>query len=620
MDSRNRKQYLIMPDFNDIPTGLRVPSQIPLDIKEYFATLADMLDLGTNNNKAFTYYKGFRAYCVENDKIYIWREAVPELGDGLLPNNFTYPNGTECFGVDYSNKEYNFFVKPETLDLVSIGSGAKVYKGYNDVLNRHEFRSFVSPSFVIEENENEIKIVAPAESRGIPDLIINQDFIPTYDNFLNYYNNVYLVNGGTPLNNGDSFDYKGEGTEAKPFTDTRRFIFGEPETSPTVFNYTSIENGLEYYIGTGTNDVPQYGFRVITVRKSVSVYTTSTPFNINRLRLNIDSNTTVLYVSEDDIIDMNNASNFNTLNADIVITIGDSSTLLVSTKAKIKNSGNNVSTTNYQTGRTCYLKGKGTIYFSYDGVDAKDFECFSLDPNSNINGATGCNNDGNICIQVECNVRVDYRSIVKQGGNSKIEFQKNIITFNNLSGVAPDPSTKLFQIDGGLIRFFDTNLNVFNGVLGDTIEKCFSFTKVGTFRPNLVMRNVQFGGFSQNWFYKESTGNYNDVDVKVCSSLYFGGNNLFGSVADTEKWKVDFRNNVLENININFDIIDFTFDNNISSFNTIGNNVVEQLVRFPYRRDGGSDTIGNLFLPKYSKFINMQGSMVESEWFVDVML
>ena len=121
-----------MPDFNDIPTGLRVPSQIPLDIKEYFATLADMLDLGTNNNKAFTYYKGFRAYCVENDKIYIWKEAIPELGPGLLPSNFTYPNGTECFGVDYSNKEYNFFLKPETLDLVSIGSGAKVYKGYND--------------------------------------------------------------------------------------------------------------------------------------------------------------------------------------------------------------------------------------------------------------------------------------------------------------------------------------------------------------------------------------------------------------------------------------------------------------------------------------------------------
>ena len=167
-----------MPDFNDIPTGLRVPSQIPLDIKEYFATLADMLDLGTNNNKAFTYYKGFRAYCVENDNIYIWKEAIPELGPGLLPSNFTYPNGTECFGVYYSNKEYNFFLKPETLDLVSIGSGAKVYKGYNDLLNRHEFRSLVSNSISIQEEENMVRLEIPSTFQGT-DYYVNINYTGT---------------------------------------------------------------------------------------------------------------------------------------------------------------------------------------------------------------------------------------------------------------------------------------------------------------------------------------------------------------------------------------------------------------------------------------------------------
>ena len=164
-----------MPDFNDIPTGLRVPSQIPLDIKEYFATLADMLDLGTNDNKAFTYYKGFRAYCVENDNIYIWKEAIPELGPGLLPSNFTYPNGTECFGVDYSNKEYNFFLKAETLDLVSIGTGAKVYKGYNDVLNRHELRSLVSNSISIQEEENMVRLEIPSTFQGT-DYYVNNNY------------------------------------------------------------------------------------------------------------------------------------------------------------------------------------------------------------------------------------------------------------------------------------------------------------------------------------------------------------------------------------------------------------------------------------------------------------
>ena len=109
-----------MPDFNDIPTGLRVPAQIPLDIKEYFSTLADLINLGVDDNKAYTYYKGFRAYCVETDKIYIWKEVTPELGSGELPVPFTYPNGVETYGVDYSNKEYNFYEVPDSINQNNI--------------------------------------------------------------------------------------------------------------------------------------------------------------------------------------------------------------------------------------------------------------------------------------------------------------------------------------------------------------------------------------------------------------------------------------------------------------------------------------------------------------------
>ena len=96
-------------------------------------------------------------------------------------------------------------------------------------------------------------------------------------------------------------------------------------------------------------------------------------------------------------------------------------------------------------------------------------------------------------------------------------------------------------------------------------------------------------------------------------------NGLFENLG-VDKWDVDFKNNVFSYTGIDFDKVDFTLGNNISSVNYIGNNVIETLVKYPYRRDGGSDTVGNLFLPKYSKFINMQGSMIESGWFVDVML
>lgn len=609
-----------MPDFNDIPTGLNVPSQIPLNIKEYFATLADLLNLGTDNQKAFTYYKGFRAFCVENNNIYIWKEALPELGAGLLPSNFTYPNGTQCYGVDYSNKEYNFYLKPETLDIVSIGSGVPIYKGYNVGMTRHEVFSATSNSILISQNGNEINFEIPAESRGIPDLIINQDFVPIYSDFLNYYNNVYLPNGGTPLVNGDSFAYKGEGTSAKPFTDTYTFVFGEPNTVPIKTINTSIINGMTAYIGNGSRLTPQNGYRLISITKANEPYITTQDFSISHLRVKIEDNISIFYVSPVDFIDMDNPAFFDQVNSDVIITIGKS-TLVIDSTAKIINSGSNTQTESFQTGKICYLKGEGgTIHFNYSGVDAKNHECFSLDPNSDRNGILGCNNDGNICIDISCDIRSDFRPILNQGGKSKIEFRDNIVAFNGLVGPSADIDTKLFKINGGLTRFFNSSISVFNGNTLGGLDKIFSFTKSGSFISYFVMRDVQFQGFGVNWFYKENTGNYIDVDIKVCRSLYFSGINLFNSVLDEEKWKIDFRNNVLENILINFDIVDFTKGNVISSFNTIGNNVIEQLVKYPYRRDGGSNTVGNLFLPKYSKFINQNGSTVESEWFVDVML
>lgn len=105
-----------MPDFNDIPTGLRTPAQIPLDVKSYIPTYADLLDLGVDDNKAYTYYEGLRINCVENNKIYVWREALPQYGIGALPQNFLYPNGLIVFGIDYSNREFNFYEKPDYID------------------------------------------------------------------------------------------------------------------------------------------------------------------------------------------------------------------------------------------------------------------------------------------------------------------------------------------------------------------------------------------------------------------------------------------------------------------------------------------------------------------------
>ena len=94
---------------NDIPVGLRTPSQIPLDAKVYKLSQADLINLGPGNNLAYTYFKGMIAYCAQEQTRWEWRELNSPGEVGLMPSNFTYPSGLTVFGINYSNKVYNFF-------------------------------------------------------------------------------------------------------------------------------------------------------------------------------------------------------------------------------------------------------------------------------------------------------------------------------------------------------------------------------------------------------------------------------------------------------------------------------------------------------------------------------
>jgi hypothetical protein len=94
---------------NDIPVGLRIPSQIPLDAKVYKLSQADLAYLGPSSNLAYTYFKGMIAYCALEQTRWEWREPKFVGEVGLLPTNFLYPSNLIIFGIDYSQKSYNFF-------------------------------------------------------------------------------------------------------------------------------------------------------------------------------------------------------------------------------------------------------------------------------------------------------------------------------------------------------------------------------------------------------------------------------------------------------------------------------------------------------------------------------
>jgi len=125
-------------DSNNLPKGLNITTQIPLDVKTYIDSEDTLSHLGDSNQLAFTYPDGIKIYSVLEKTVWQWRQVPNGLEDtGLLFNgDFTYPSGVNTFGIDYSNKKYNFFkveyvnkTDEKIYNAQSVGDQNDIYKG-----------------------------------------------------------------------------------------------------------------------------------------------------------------------------------------------------------------------------------------------------------------------------------------------------------------------------------------------------------------------------------------------------------------------------------------------------------------------------------------------------------
>ena len=97
--------------FNFSPTF-----QAPTDARIIFATLAELVDLGTSNANAYTYYEGMIVKCHETGLEYEWKEVNAAIEEGEIPGDFTYPDPWIQHGVTYSGRVFNFVPKiPHTV-------------------------------------------------------------------------------------------------------------------------------------------------------------------------------------------------------------------------------------------------------------------------------------------------------------------------------------------------------------------------------------------------------------------------------------------------------------------------------------------------------------------------
>jgi len=129
-----------MSDYSNIPLGLKITTQIPLNVKEYVQNEAALVDLGLNDNLAFTYVQGSKFYCIEEGTRYEWREVVG-VESGLRTNDYTYPSGISAFGITYSNKVYNFFSEQSNSQINSDWNSTS---GLSEILNKP---TIITPPF-----------------------------------------------------------------------------------------------------------------------------------------------------------------------------------------------------------------------------------------------------------------------------------------------------------------------------------------------------------------------------------------------------------------------------------------------------------------------------------------
>ncbi len=416
------------------------------------------------------------------------------------------------------------------------------------------YKSYVSDTFTITSTDEEVRFEQPTTA-SIPALYVNNLYVPSEEEFL--------------LGNT-----KGFGTLAKPFTDTvTAYVAGVPTITPD----TAIQNALDAYLGTGTRLAPELSGQKIIVQDNNNSYTFNGNFNYSNLDIEFQANVTA---PASPLVDMDDNTAFDADTSRVTLNILDGYVLQVEGDV-FSNSGNTEVGVTYATGRSINLLGKGLIYSNLN-----DITKYILNADA---GNSGNNNDGSLCIYVECNVRADYQGVYKVGGNGRIDFYGQLISGTLTNTV--DTSLKAFYQTGGQVRKFKGSQTNFDGTMRDS---AIVFDPTG-YTPIYISQNSIYSGTATNLFEKLDS---NDVDLQVTNSISGYSIVLTELFESPDLWEVLFTENVFASGNIDTTKADLTAGNAQTGVNTIGGNFVEALRTFVSKNSARLS-----LLPKYAAYL-----------------
>lgn len=497
-------------------------------------------------------------------------------------------------------------------NISNVGTGVNIYKGVNGVGTKLLRRIRSTDSIIVTENTDDISPAVNEEWLGEqieqynqlnPQCIISDSITVSKEGNCtrievpssSTIQSIYVNDSYTPIYP----DTKGDGSMARPFTNTRVYDVNGNVTSVTP--NTSIQNALNAYVGAGTRLNPARAGEKITIQNNNSFYTFPGDFNYNNISVlsegNIVSTTTGL------IVDMDNNTYFNSTSSTFTLDLAEQARLTIQGDG-FRNAGNVNSSTTYQTGRIAFILGEGTIYTSTNDITKY---IFNVDKGGVSNGGTGSNNDGNGAFLVRAKVIAEYQGIYSVGGKSRIVFYNTLQSGSVTNTV--DVNLKAFHQEGGQVRMFEKASLIFNGDVGTNRVSAVTFTPNISFTTNFVAQGIPFSGTATNLFQKT---NSNNVLLEVTNSNSGYALNVTNVFQSPNLWSVFFRDNNLQTGDIDVTKVDLTQGNNISSSNTVGSNIIETLRKFPTR------TSANTALPFGAKFLNTNSNNVNTDtWFID---
>lgn len=247
---------------NDIKTGLRVVSQEPLDAKAWTKTSAFLTNLGVNDNLAYSYYKGLKVYCADENVTYIWRLPLNEEEEGLLENNFVYPADLTINGINYSIGSYNFFLFQEggggggeQIPIQNLNNGLGLYAGISG--GAHKFRGITSNNLIVqitsEGGVSALNIDAPNYNKEIT--MIDSDI--TLDTSAHYGEILYVVADVLiTIDTGLSTDFLVDIDAVSQFRLTHNVgVTVSGNSDNAVLPYVIPKNGQLFIYSKGLNDI-----------------------------------------------------------------------------------------------------------------------------------------------------------------------------------------------------------------------------------------------------------------------------------------------------------------------------------------------------------------------------